>query len=45
MDLVKQLRETDSSTHTLRDTPTFTCIQQDLRTTLAHVCGVDPSRL
>jgi len=42
LDLVKQLRETDSSTYTQRDTPMFTCMQQDLRTTLAHICAVEP---
>jgi chlorite dismutase len=42
LDLVKQLRETDSSTYTQRDTPMFTCMQQDLRTMLAHICGVEP---
>ena len=42
LDLVKELRETESSTYTQRDTPMFTCIQQDLRTLLAHVSGVEP---
>ncbi len=42
VDLVKQLRETDSSTYTQKDTPTITCLQQDLRTILAHVCAVEP---
>lgn len=42
LDLVKQLRETDASTYTQRDTPMFTCMQQDLRTLLAHVCAVEP---
>ncbi len=42
LDLVKELRETDASTYTQRDTPTFTCLQQDLRTMLAHVAGVEP---
>ena len=42
LDLVKQLRETEASTYTQRDTPVFTCLQQDLRTMLAHVCAVDP---
>jgi len=40
LDLVKELRETDASTYTERDTPIFTCIKQDLRTLLAHVSGV-----
>jgi chlorite dismutase len=42
LDLVKELRETDSSTYTERDTPMFTCMKQDLRTLLARVCGVAP---
>ncbi len=42
LDLVKQLRETEASTFTERDTPIFTCLKQDLRTTLAHICAVEP---
>jgi chlorite dismutase len=42
LDLVKQLRETEASTYTERDTPVFTCLQQDMRTILAHVCAVEP---
>ncbi len=42
LDLVKQLRETDASSYTARDTPTLTCLQQDLRTMLAHICAVEP---
>jgi len=42
LDLVKELRETEASTYTQRDTPMFTCVQQDLRTLLARVGGVDP---
>lgn len=42
LDLVKELRETESSLYTQRDTPMFTCLQQDLRTLLAHVGGVEP---
>ncbi len=42
LDLVKELRETDASTYTQRDTPMFTCLQQDLRTLLSHVGGVEP---
>ena len=42
LDLVKELRETESSLYTQRDTPMFTGIQQDLRTTLARVGGVEP---
>jgi chlorite dismutase len=41
LDLVKQLRETEASTYTQRDTPVFTCLQQDLRTILSHVCAVE----
>jgi chlorite dismutase len=40
LDLVQDLRETESSLFTQRDTPILTCIKQDLRTTLAHVAGV-----
>jgi chlorite dismutase len=42
LDLVKQLRETEASTYTERDTPVITCLQQELRTILAHVCAVEP---
>ena len=42
LDLVKELRETEASTYTQRDTPMFTCLQQDLRTLLSRVCGVEP---
>ena len=42
VDLVKELRETEASTYTQRDTPMFTGIQQDLRTLLARVGGVEP---
>lgn len=34
LDLVMELRETESSRYTLRDTPTFTCIKQPLETLL-----------
>jgi len=40
VDLVQELRETESSLYTQRDTPILTCIKQDLRTMLAHVAGV-----
>lgn len=40
LDLVQRLRETEASAYTLRDTPTITCIRQDVRTILAHVAGV-----
>ncbi len=42
LDLVKELRETNASTYTERDTPIFTCIKQDLRTVLSKVSGIDP---
>jgi chlorite dismutase len=42
LDLVKELRETNASTYTERDTPIFTCLKQDLRTTLSHASGVAP---
>ena len=34
LDLVMELRETDSSRYTLRDTPIFTCILKDVKATL-----------
>ena len=34
VDLVMELRETDSSRYTLRDTPIFTCILKDVKATL-----------
>lgn len=40
LDLVQGLRETQSSLYTQRDTPIFTCTQQDIDTLLAHVGGV-----
>lgn len=40
LDLVQGLRETESSLYTVRDTPVFTCTQQDIPTILAHVSGV-----
>jgi chlorite dismutase len=40
LDLVKELRETSASTYTERDTPTFTCMKQDLRVLLSHISGV-----
>jgi chlorite dismutase len=42
LDLVKDLRETNASTYTERDTPIFTCLQQDLRKLLSHVSGIAP---
>jgi chlorite dismutase len=40
VDLVQGLRETQSSLYTQRDTPIFTCTQQDVPTILAHISGV-----
>jgi chlorite dismutase len=37
LDLVQQLRETDASAYTLRDTPMFTCMKQDLGEILEDV--------
>lgn len=34
LDLVMELRETESSRYTLRDTPTFTCVKKPLETIL-----------
>ena len=34
LDLVHQLRETESSKYTLRDTPTFTCVQMSIKDAL-----------
>ena len=31
LDLVMELRDTESSSYTLRDTPIFTCINSDLK--------------
>jgi chlorite dismutase len=42
LDLVQELRETESSIYTQRDTPIYTCTRQDLQTMLAHVAGVEP---
>ncbi len=41
VDLVQGLRETQSSLYTQRDTPIFTCTQQDIGTLLAHLSGVE----
>jgi chlorite dismutase len=40
VDLVQGLRETKSSLFTVRDTPIFTCTQQDVPTILTHISGV-----
>ena len=40
LDLVQGLRETKSSLFTVRDTPIFTCTQQDVPTILDHISGV-----
>lgn len=37
LDLVHQLRETESSKYTLRDTPTFTCVQASIQDALDSV--------
>jgi chlorite dismutase len=34
LDLVQELRETESSAYTLRDTPIFTCVSAPIRTIL-----------
>jgi len=39
MDLVQQLRTTESSRYTLRDTPTFTCIATSVERALAALDG------
>ncbi len=39
VDLVMQLRETESSTFTLRDTPIFTCVRKDVRAALELLGG------
>jgi chlorite dismutase len=40
LDLVQRLRTTESSTYTLRDTPTFTCINTSVERALAALDGV-----
>jgi nitrite reductase/ring-hydroxylating ferredoxin subunit len=37
LDLVMELRETESSSYTLRDTPTFTCVSMPLRDVLLAI--------
>lgn len=37
LDLVMELRETESSRYTLRDTPTFTCVKKPLETILREI--------
>jgi chlorite dismutase len=39
LDLVMELRETDSSRYTVRDTPIFTCILKDVKSTLDTLGG------
>src|SRR2546422_5907300 len=39
LDLVMELRESEASSHTLRDTPTFTCVQMSLWDMLDTVGG------
>jgi chlorite dismutase len=43
LDLVMELRESPASMYTLRDTPTFTCVQCNLRETLDSLGGVGQS--
>jgi chlorite dismutase len=40
LDLVQRLRTTESSTYTLRDTPTFTCISTSVERALSALDGV-----
>ncbi len=40
LDLVHDLRESEASAYTERDVPVFTCLRQDIETTLKHVGGV-----
>jgi chlorite dismutase len=37
LDLVQEMRETEASTHTVRDTPSFTCIAMDIDDALAAI--------
>jgi chlorite dismutase len=37
LDLVQQLRETEASRYTLRDTPMFTCVAQPLHEILEAI--------
>ena len=39
LDLVMELRETDSSRYTVRDTPIFTCLLKDVKSTLETLGG------
>jgi chlorite dismutase len=43
LDLVMELRESQASMYTLRDTPTFTCVQCNLRETLDSLGGAGQS--
>ncbi|MCL4544127.1 MAG: chlorite dismutase family protein, partial [Chloroflexi bacterium] len=45
LDLVMDLRETEASRYTLRDTPTFTCINMGLAETLDSIGGVQAAAL
>lgn len=40
LDLVQGLRETEASRFTVRDTPIFTCTQQDINTIMKHISGL-----
>ena len=44
LDLVQQLRTSESSEYTLRDTPIFTCIACSVRRALDALDGAAPSR-
>ena len=39
LDLVMELRETDASQYTLRDTPIFTCVAADIQSALDALGG------
>jgi len=37
LDLVQQMRGSEASTHTVRDTPSFTCVAMDIEDALAAI--------
>ena len=39
LDLVQEMRETEASSYTLRDTPIFTCVLSPIRDVLASLAG------
>ncbi len=45
LDLVMELRESDASAYTLKDTPIFTCIQMSLRDVLDSLGGASVSEM